>query len=142
MVKSTENSNGPSIVEHCRSSVLALVHGSGMFSGRWKALLSLHWRWDWIQTHDVGGGGIPTEDTRAVIERAIYLGMDNYELIVDELLAEDVVTQGPGGDDFGQEAYKRRQAQFLDAFTDMEWTVDDGCHPLWSSAPRYAPPTL
>ena len=61
-----------------------------------------------------------TEETRAVIERAICLGMDNYELIADELLAH-----GPGEDDFGQDAYKRRQAQFLGAFTDMEWTVEE-----------------
>ena len=61
-----------------------------------------------------------TKETRAIVERAIYLGMDNYELIADELLAEDVVNHGPAEDDFGREAYKRRQAQFVDAFTDME----------------------
>ena len=66
-----------------------------------------------------------TKETRAVIERAIYLGMDNYELIADELLAEDVVNNGPSEDDFGREAYKRRQAQFLDAFTDMKWTIEE-----------------
>ena len=65
-----------------------------------------------------------TKETRAIIERAIYLGMENYELIADELLAEDVVNHGPGKDDFGREAYKRRQAQFLDSFTNMKWTVD------------------
>ena len=66
-----------------------------------------------------------TKETRAVIERAISLGMENYELIADELLAEDVVNHGPVEDDFGREAYISRQAQFLDAFTDMALTVDE-----------------
>ena len=65
-----------------------------------------------------------TKETRVIIDRAILLGMDNYELIADELLAANVLNHGPGEDDFGREAFKRRQAQFLDAFTDMQWTVD------------------
>lgn len=66
-----------------------------------------------------------TKETRDVIKRAISMGMDNYELIADELLAEDVVNHGLGEDDFGREAYKRRQAQFLKAFTEMEWTANE-----------------
>lgn len=50
-----------------------------------------------------------TKETRVVIKRAIYLGMDNYELIADELLGEDAVNHGPGEDDFGREAYNYRR---------------------------------
>lgn len=65
-----------------------------------------------------------TSETKAIMDRAVYLGMDNYELVADELLAEDAVNRGPDEDDHGREAFKQRQAQFLDAFTDKEWTVD------------------
>ena len=57
-----------------------------------------------------------TTETRAIIERAIALGMENYEAIGDELHSEDVVKHGQVEDDYRREAWKRRQAQFIDAF--------------------------
>ena len=65
-----------------------------------------------------------TTETRVIIERAIAFGMENYEAIGDEFHSEDVVNHGPVEDDYGREAWKQRQAQFIDAFTDREWTVD------------------
>ena len=65
------------------------------------------------QSVQVGGRRKFTENTRALIERAIYLGMDNYELFSDELHAEDVVNHGPVEDDHDREACDRRQAQHL-----------------------------
>ncbi len=65
-----------------------------------------------------------TEETRAVLDRAIILGMENYEAIADELHSEDVVSHGQDEDDLGREAWKRRQAQFINAFSDMGWTID------------------
>mgnify|MGYP002725833066 CR=1 FL=1 len=55
-----------------------------------------------------------TVTTRAVLERAIALGMANYEAIADELLA----------DDHGREGWKKRQAEFLGAFPDNQWSID------------------
>jgi predicted ester cyclase len=49
--------------------------------------------------------------------------MENYETIADELHSDDVVNHGQDEDDFGRESWKRRQAQFINAFSDMEWTI-------------------
>tara|TARA_B100000315_G_scaffold103394_1_gene94758 strand:- start:3502 stop:3924 length:423 start_codon:yes stop_codon:yes gene_type:complete len=65
-----------------------------------------------------------TEETRAILDRAIALGIENYEAIGDELHSDDVVNHGPNEDDHGREACKRRQAQFAGAFSEVEWTVD------------------
>ena len=59
-----------------------------------------------------------TEETRAILNRAIALGMENYEAIADELHSEDVVNHGPVEDDHGPEGWKRRQAQFISAFSE------------------------
>ena len=65
-----------------------------------------------------------TEETRAILNRAIALGMENYEAIADELHSEDVVNHGPVENDHGPEGWKRRQAQFISAFSEMEWTIE------------------
>jgi hypothetical protein len=64
------------------------------------------------------------EGSGAILSQAIALGMENYEAIADELHAEDIVNHGSIEDDFGREAWKRRQAQFISAFSDVEWTVE------------------
>jgi predicted ester cyclase len=65
-----------------------------------------------------------TEETRAILDRAIALGMENYETISDELHSKDVVNHGPVEDDHGRDGWERRQAQFLTAFSGMEWTIE------------------
>jgi predicted ester cyclase len=75
-------------------------------------------------TQQPGGEPMSTEETRAILKRAIALGMENYETIADDLHSDDVVNHGPVEDDHGRAAWKRRQAQFVDAFSDIEWTVD------------------
>ncbi|MDP6494603.1 MAG: ester cyclase [Dehalococcoidia bacterium] len=50
--------------------------------------------------------------------------MGNYEAIDAELHSDDLVNHGPNEDDVGREAWKRRQTQFVNAFSDMERTVD------------------
>ena len=50
--------------------------------------------------------------------------MEGYETIADDLLAKDVVNHGPVEEEFGREAWKRRQSEFINAFSDLEWNVD------------------
>ena len=64
-----------------------------------------------------------TEETRKILDRAIELGMENYETIADELLADDHVNHGVE-DDHGRDGWKKRNAEFLDAFSDLEWKVE------------------
>jgi steroid delta-isomerase-like uncharacterized protein len=66
---------------------------------------------------------MPTEETRKVLERAMELGMENYEQIADELLADDHINHGVE-DDYGREGWKKRNAEFLDAFSDLDWHVE------------------
>lgn len=66
---------------------------------------------------------MPTQVTRNVLERVIQLGMENYETIADELLADDHVNHGVQ-DDHGREAWKKRNGEFFDAFSDVEWNVE------------------
>ncbi|MDP6228681.1 MAG: ester cyclase [Dehalococcoidia bacterium] len=64
------------------------------------------------------------DEAGAILNRAIALGMENYEAIADELHSENIVNHGSIEDDFGREAWKRRQAQFINAFSDVEWKVE------------------
>ncbi len=74
---------------------------------------------------------MPTEETRTILDRAIFLpnkypgpGMEKYEAIADQLIAEDVVSHGPVEDDHGREAWKQSQVSFLNAFPDLEVTIE------------------
>ncbi len=77
-----------------------------------------------FENRESGLRQMATEETRAILDRALSLGMENYEAIADELLAENVITYGPIEDDHGLRAWKQRQASYLNAFPDFEFTIE------------------
>ena len=66
---------------------------------------------------------MPTEETRAVLERAMSFTPGDYEALGRELIADDIVNHGPEGDDHGRAEWMQRQ-RAIDAFTDREAGYD------------------
>ena len=67
-----------------------------------------------------------TEENKAVIRRWME-GVNKHDpSIVDELLADDYIFHGPGGQDIkGSESFKQGLIAYLSVFPDVHFTIDD-----------------
>lgn len=66
------------------------------------------------------------EENKAIIRRWMDVTNRHDPSIVDELLADDYVMHGPGGQDIkGPEGFKQALIAYLSIFPDIHFTIDD-----------------